>query len=1722
MAWGPLGVYGGGLLQAMDISAGKMFGGTDTQGFNYCDNTPASGLYGDNWVARNPGLGASGNYNQIAAVLASTLHPGTTVAAGSNGGNIANIATWGTPGAGVLAVASTTGYAASGSVSVATSGGNAVIAYTGITGNTLTGCTLVYGSGTVSTGGTVSGTTYIATGDGLLKTTTDGCSWTPLATSVVFAANGANSADPIPSLNWARPVGRLLLEDSAGATQFLWAATYKQGIKRSTDGGVTFPVVANMAGLAPGTNYFARTIAQDPDQTTTCYAGFIDHSSGTTGFGGIWRCTNAHTTTSAPNFIRLAGLNVAAVEDIKVLGGIIYAACGTDGVFMADKTADLSNAANWVNIGTIGGTGTGIVLNAASIWMSLDVVVDSGNHLVAVTCSQPADTAKTCAVKIVVNPTAKTVTSRSMLANNTNVSTSTLPPVGQTWWNSGSGLVLGASNFRNPQVMWDPADATHNRIYICADQGLYRTSNGGTTWTIACAGMRMFLGRDMCTDPNTAGWGAVCSSDWLVVFWKDGVAANASTTAQSGSGLPGSSQGFAVAVDPVDSTVYLAVGNKYGKAPTAGQIYQGAGGATFPPGPFTTVGPGAGDWGTAVSNKTPIGLCALRDGSNNKVLLAAAWQGGGLWRNVQAAGAWTAWTQVGAATSVATSTGATGFNIRFQVGPGGTGNPPVIYCYDPKTGIYRSLDYGLTWATVISTITSGTAGSAEIAAHPVNVGELWVTANYNMRKLTNAHGTGTLGNTLISTLGNPGALAIRPTDAAMFATTRDTGSGQTAVKSTDGGLTWPLAVPGDVLFGQLDNTSEHIRFDQGGVSGRVYVSGSNIVTQALFGAGAGGSFTLVQQSNNIVGAAGSFSAWFSATSVGSTLNNLLSVRLLMDDCAMTVTAPNANWELVADGPSGTASGFARAQTWLYRRCAAGIGALVGSAAVFTYSNTGATVKGRIHEHSSAAAFQYADRTGVASAQVSSATPGPVTGGAAARVTGGLALTATAVVHSNVPTGQSWGTPGGWTTDGSTPNAALIFHLMEQAVPGGTETFTDSLTLGTGVMTSWAETLVTLWCSAVQVTTASLPGGNQGTAYSQALAAAGTTGAVTWSLWSGALPPGLAISGANITGTPTAAGTFTFRVLATDTAGAMGYSALFSVTIAAGVTITTSSPLPDGAVGDAFSLTLALTGGSPAYTWTRPSGTLPTGLSLSTAGVISGTPSVTGPFTFDVLVTDGNGSTDRTTLAITIRPAVLVTTTTVPHAIAGVAYSAALGADGGLPAYSWAITSGALPAGTALDPVAGIIAGSAATPGSYPFTAQVTDAGGSTAAQALILVVDSPPAPGAVSDSLVVAGQFELAGDGVVSDHPACPGAIFRLGRAGGSLDYDLGMPQPVTDLLASLALDGERPMGRRASNRTMVLPVVIVVPPSGDAVADRSLLAAARETLWQAIDGDRWELTWARAGGQPVVFDCFRAAATTYHYSLIRDKQLVSVMDLTFQALPYGRSTDLETLAFAAPSASWQMPADPITIDDFTTVASATNAGQWSRSTQAAVGAFSAHWSRRWRDRPNYTHGLAAPVGMGTRPKVSFWVGLGTSADQYHVWHGGKVTADVQLTDTSGTTIQMAATVTCACSGLPGQPAWTRVSVAMPLTTLFDNTAVASYSIKLWNTTDNDTGNRILQAECYISGLEASAAAVGAPAGRGAVYQLRGVIGTARAPLNIQVQPGPTVQKQVHQRDASG
>lgn len=98
-------------------------------------------------------------------------------------------------------------------------------------------------------------------------------------------------------------------------------------------------------------------------------------------------------------------------------------------------------------------------------------------------------------------------------------------------------------------------------------------------------------------------------------------------------------------------------------------------------------------------------------------------------------------------------------------------------------------------------------------------------------------------------------------------------------------------------------------------------------------------------------------------------------------------------------------------------------------------------------------------------------------------------------------------------------------------------------------------------------------------------------------------------------------------------GDTGWRALLSPTI------TTSTPLPSGTVNAAYILTLAATGGTTPYTWTNSIGRLPSGLSLNSAGVISGTPSVATNASFTVKVNggDGNSSTQPFSLSITPPP-----------------------------------------------------------------------------------------------------------------------------------------------------------------------------------------------------------------------------------------------------------------------------------------------------------------------------------------------------------------------------------------------------------------------------------------------------------------------------------------------------
>lgn len=80
---------------------------------------------------------------------------------------------------------------------------------------------------------------------------------------------------------------------------------------------------------------------------------------------------------------------------------------------------------------------------------------------------------------------------------------------------------------------------------------------------------------------------------------------------------------------------------------------------------------------------------------------------------------------------------------------------------------------------------------------------------------------------------------------------------------------------------------------------------------------------------------------------------------------------------------------------------------------------------------------------------------------------------------------------------------------------------------------------------------------------------------------------------------------------------------------------TTTALPAGVVGTPYSQTLLATGGSGAKTWTVDSGSLPAGLTLSSAGVISGTPTAAGTPSVTFKVTDSGATSVTKALTVTV-------------------------------------------------------------------------------------------------------------------------------------------------------------------------------------------------------------------------------------------------------------------------------------------------------------------------------------------------------------------------------------------------------------------------------------------------------------------------------------------------------
>lgn len=171
-------------------------------------------------------------------------------------------------------------------------------------------------------------------------------------------------------------------------------------------------------------------------------------------------------------------------------------------------------------------------------------------------------------------------------------------------------------------------------------------------------------------------------------------------------------------------------------------------------------------------------------------------------------------------------------------------------------------------------------------------------------------------------------------------------------------------------------------------------------------------------------------------------------------------------------------------------------------------------------------------------------------------------------------------------------------------------------------------------------------------------------------------------------------------------------------------ITTTS-LPDAAQDSSYNHQLAASGGRSPYTWTQTSGALPPGITLSSSGLLSGSPSSAGSYSFSVEVGDAAGSKSVQALSLTVQPPPpTVTTSTLPVATTGMSIgSTTFTATGGTLPYTWSVASGSLPTGLQL--VNGVLSGTPTTAGTWSFVIQVQDSLARIGTRSYSMVVASP-------------------------------------------------------------------------------------------------------------------------------------------------------------------------------------------------------------------------------------------------------------------------------------------------------------------------------------------------------------------------------------------------------------
>lgn len=435
----------------------------------------------------------------------------------------------------------------------------------------------------------------------------------------------------------------------------------------------------------------------------------------------------------------------------------------------------------------------------------------------------------------------------------------------------------------------------------------------------------------------------------------------------------------------------------------------------------------------------------------------------------------------------------------------------------------------------------------------------------------------------------------------------------------------------------------------------------------------------------------------------------------------------------------------------------------------------------------------------------------------------------------------------------------------------------------------------------------LPAGTVNIPYRAIPSVTGGIAPFTWSIGNGTLPSGFSVdtNSGTISGIASEKGTWNFVLKVVDKTGFEG-SRWMTLTIAAPLEILTYT-LGIGTAGSYYATTTEVRGGEYPYVWSIASGVLPQGLTLAPHGYISGIPAQEGNYTVSLRVTDESKQSVTKSLDLSVKPQLILATSTLPYGTNGLAYIASFSVRGGTAPYSWSIVSGTLPLGLDLDISTGMLSGIPQESGGKSFVIKIRDALGVETSWSFLIDIRAPLA--ITTTSLPNGGQNNSYGASIYASGGEYP---YTWGVSGAlpsgliiatSTGYVSGLPsaQGIWDFVLEV-----RDKGGLTATKNFSIEINPQLKITSPRQSSFGIVGVAYATSSIAIGGTppyTWRISWQTlppgitldsASG---VISGIPTQTGTWAFNLeVKDSHNVRVANyavLTVNPAPSGRSPDL-------------------------------------------------------------------------------------------------------------------------------------------------------------------------------------------------------------------------------------